>query len=183
MKLQVGEKVRFLNEAIEGIVTRILNNDRVEVMDQYGFTHTAPEKFLVREEFVPREKNLAALEDDEISDDQEQQIEDISQKPQPVSVASFLEKDETIYAAIDLVNPELPFSSDVELRLVNNCSQTVAFTVAKKMDALQQGITAGVLKPKTEWLIGVYSPDEIREASSQGFTFQFLFFSDQPSKL
>ena len=40
MKLQAGDKVRFLNEAIEGVVTKILNNDRVEVTDEYGFTHT-----------------------------------------------------------------------------------------------------------------------------------------------
>jgi hypothetical protein len=49
------------------------------------------------------------------------------------------------------------------------------------MDILQQGITAGVLKPLSEALIGAYSPNEIQSAS-QGFIFQLLIFNEQPYK-
>ena len=51
MKLQVGDKVRFLNEAIEGVVSQLLSNSRVDVATADGFTMTAFENQLVKVEF------------------------------------------------------------------------------------------------------------------------------------
>ena len=51
MKLQVGDKVRFLNEAIEGMVSRLLSNSRVEVSTADGFSMEAFENQLVKVEF------------------------------------------------------------------------------------------------------------------------------------
>ena len=57
MKLNTGDSVRFLNEAIEGTITKILSQNRVEVTDSHGFSHVADEKHLVRVEFT-QDKNL-----------------------------------------------------------------------------------------------------------------------------
>src|SRR6188472_1408471 len=111
MKLLPGEKVRFLNEAIEGIVTKVLNNDRVEVTDEFGFTHTAPSKYLVRIEFQLDERIHAALPEEKISE-----VKDARMHAKPASIISSLDADETIYAAIILQNSDSPLSSDIELK-------------------------------------------------------------------
>jgi len=175
MKLQVGEQVRFLNEAIEGTVRKILNNDRVEVTDEFGFTHTAPEKFLVRVEFHLPEKDFNY--DNKFPEEPQESAVKKPRGVAPQTIATSLENDETIYAAVSLVNNDSPFSSDIELRLINNCSISIAFTVAKKNDYVRIGITTGVLKPKNELLVGVYSQDELYKFD--GFAFQFLFFNEE----
>ncbi len=172
MKLLPGEKVRFLNEAIEGVVTKLLNNDRVEVTDEFGFTHTAPAKYLVRIEFQMDERlHSPGREEKEMKD-----IKEPTVSPKQTSVISSLDADETIYAAIILLDSVSPLSSDIELRLVNNCNSSVSFTVARKDDDLRIGVSAGVLKSKNEVVIGVFSQDELHHFN--GFVFQFLFFSE-----
>ena len=171
MKLQVGEKVRFLNEAVEGTVTRILNNDRVEVTDQFGFTHAAPEKLLVRVEF-----DHAAEPDLPEDEPIEQKKTQAPVKNPAASIISALDNDETIYAAVSMLENSSPLTSDLELKLVNNCSSGIAYTISKKNDEMRTGVLAGILKPKTETLVGVYSQDELHRFN--GFHFWFLFFSE-----
>jgi hypothetical protein len=171
MKLLPGEKVRFLNEAIEGIVTKVLNNDRVEVTDEFGFTHTAPAKYLVRIEFQLDERIHASFPEEGISE-----VKDVRLPAKPDSIISSLDADETIYAAIILQDSESPLSSDIELKLVNNSSSSIAYTIARKDVEARVGVTAGVLKSKTEIMVGVFSQDELHEFD--GFIFQFLFFKE-----
>jgi len=171
MKLLPGEKVKFLNEAIEGVVTRILNNDRVEVTDEFGFTHTAPEKYLVRIEFQMEERMHSVIPGEETGKDLNE-----AHAHRPVSIISSLAADETIYAAIILQDSDSPLSSDIELKLVNNSSSAVSFTVSRKDEEVRIGVTAGVLKPKSELLVGVFSQDELHRFN--GFVFQFLFFNE-----
>ena len=146
MKLLPGEKVRFLNEAIEGVVTKILNNDRVEITDEYGFTHTAPAKYLVRVEFQMDERIHSV-----VPSTNEKKDSPVSHAPEkPATIISALDADETIYAAIILQDSESPLSSDIELKLVNNCNSAISFTVARRDDEVRIGVTAGVLKSKNE---------------------------------
>ena len=87
MKFLPGEKVRFLNEAIEGVVSKLLNNDRVEVTDEFGFTHTAPAKYLVRIEFQMEERMHATKPArEETKDNKEARV-----LARPVSIISSLD--------------------------------------------------------------------------------------------
>ncbi len=172
MKFLPGEKVRFLNEAIEGVVSKLLNNDRVEVTDEFGFTHTAPAKYLVRIEFQMEDRIYSSKPTEEYRKD----AKDTRVPARPLSIVSSLDADETIYAAIILQNSDSPLSSDIELKLVNNCSSAVSFTVARKDEDVRIGVTAGVLNPKSEVVIGVFSQDELHRF--EGFVFQFLFFNE-----
>src|SRR5215510_3945101 len=92
MKLIPGEKVRFLNEAIEGVVTKLLNNDRVEVTDEFGFTHTAPEKFLVRVEFNLG-KEIELHDTDSKKEEKETDILEPKRKAPPANIVASLEND------------------------------------------------------------------------------------------
>lgn len=172
MKFLPGEKVRFLNEAIEGVVSKLLNNDRVEVTDEFGFTHTAPAKYLVRIEFQME----TGLQEGRPVENEKNDVKKGSSAAKTQTIISSLDTDETIYAAIILLDSDSPLSSDIELKLVNNSSSAVSYTVARKDEEVRIGVTAGVLNPKSETVIGVFSQDELHRF--EGFVFQFLFFNE-----
>jgi hypothetical protein len=172
MKFRVGDTVRFLNEAIEGVVSEILENNRVEVTDKDGFTHSAHESALVKVEFIlPKDFQPERNEESEQSPSQVYFDKNV---PATSIVEELDEDDETIYAAISLLSEESPLISDLELVLVNNCSFALAMTVSKKLDGICNGITAAAVGMKTELQIGIYTQDELHQFN--GFLFQFLFF-------
>ncbi len=176
MKLNVGDKVRFLNEAIDGTIQKVLTNGRVEVLDGHGFSHISEERYLVRIEL--------ALEDIEFDQD--------GQKPEPdhlpitatqkssIPIISSLEDDNTIYAAIRLLDEKNPLTTDVEIFLLNNTDFNICFTCLKRLGTFRAGIKSGVLNFSQETLIGVFSQDEIYRFD--GFEFQFLFFQNDEFK-
>jgi hypothetical protein len=172
MKFRVGDTVRFLNEAIEGVVSELLDNNRVEVTDKDGFTHSAHESVLVKVEFIlPKDFQPERNEEPEQSPSQVY----FDKNVQATSIVEELdEDDETIYAAISLLSEDSPLISDIELVLVNNCSFALAMTVSKKLNGICNGITAAAVGMKTELQVGIYTQDELHQFN--GFLFQFLFF-------
>jgi hypothetical protein len=180
MRLHVGDKVRFLNEAIEGIVSKILSNDRVEIRTTEGFLQTAFEQQLVKVEFSMEEKVVENAEADDVEITvKRKKLEEI---PNPVMPARLpiipsLENDETIYMAIVLEHERSPLTSDIEVTLVNNCSYSIVFSLSKKKDDIRSGAAAGILKSKAEQFIGAFSQDELHKFD--GFFLEMLFFSDK----
>ncbi|HRH67053.1 MAG TPA: Smr/MutS family protein [Bacteroidia bacterium] len=174
MKLQIGDKVRFLNENLEGFVVRLLSNDKVEVADADGFKHISDEKQCVRIEFQldaelplepqekPEEKEVAILPPV------------VKSAPRKADIIPSIEPDDTIYAALKMVQEKTPLTSEIEMILVNNTGYEVVFTVSRKLAEFRSGIDSGVLSPRTELPLGVYSPDQMHRFD--GFEFQFLFF-------
>jgi hypothetical protein len=173
MKFQVGDTVRFLNEAIEGVVSKLLDGHRVEVADKDGFTHVASENALVKVEFI-LPKDFKPEKNNEKPEPTESEIYFEKNVPETTIISELDEDDETIYAAISLLSEDSPLISDIELVLVNNSSFSLAMTVSKKLDSICMGITAAALSMKTELQIGIYTQDELHQFS--GFQFQFLFF-------
>ncbi len=180
MRLHVGDKVRFLNESIEGEVSRILSNDRVEIVTSEGFSQTASEHQLVKVEFSMEEKVVEEREPVEqevvIKKRRSEEI------PNPVAplrlpVIPSLDSDETIYVAIVLEDERSPLTSDIEMTLVNNCSYSIVFSLSKKKDDIRSGAAAGILKSKAEQFIGAFSQDELHKFD--GFILEILFFSDK----
>ncbi|MCX6292607.1 MAG: DUF2027 domain-containing protein [Bacteroidetes bacterium] len=179
MRLNIGDKVRFLNEAIEGIVTRILSNERVEITTTEGFTQTAAEQHLVKVEFTMEEK---VVEPEEQSGKQEtagvssrEKNPDAKAIYRPPFIPS-LKNDETIYAAFVLKDERIPLTSDIEFTLINNCSYSIVYSLSKKKSDLRSGVAAGLLKSRTEQFIGTFSQDELH--TFDGFTIEFLFFEE-----
>ena len=177
MRLHVGDKVRFLNEAIEGEVSKILSNNRVEITTSEGFTQTTNENHLVKVEFTMEDKEVEFVEEvakeetvikpgrDEIPK---------AKKPFRPPIIPSLKNDETIYAAIVLKEEHSPLTTDIELTLVNNCSYSIVFSVAKKKEDIRSGVAAGLMKSRTEHFIGTFSQDELH--TFEGFIIEMLFF-------
>ncbi len=171
MKLKPGDKVRFLNEAIEGTISRLLSNSKVEVTDSHGFSHMSDEKDLVLVELVLDDEQLNAQSE---NNDTVEVREIINSQHTSSEMVHSLEMDHTIYAAIRLMNEKSPLTTDIELHLVNNTQFAICFTVARMHGDLRTGLSSGTLKSKNEQFIGIFSQDELHRFD--GFEFQFLFF-------
>lgn len=175
MKFRIGDKVRFLNENVEGEVSRILTHNRFEVIDSHGFTHITDEKELVRVEFgfdpkagVPSE-TAAHPGTGGFSPSP-------PESPAPTRIIPSLDHDQTLYAAVRLHNEKAPLTTDIDLILVNNTSYSVVFTASRQVEDMRSGIDAGILQPRNEHHLGVFSQDEMYRFN--GFEFQFLFYGD-----
>jgi hypothetical protein len=176
---EVGDKVRFLNEPIEGTLHRLLPNSRAEVVDSDGFTHVVPINQLVRIEFGLDERLSVPQSDTVRSQPQERRVE---QTPVAAAIANdswirFLEPDQTVYFATVLTRPESPLVSDVAMRLINNTQWTILFTFSRKAGDVRSGVRSGTLESRNEEQLGVFSADELHRI--RGFEFQILFFGER----
>ena len=180
MRLSVGDKVRFLNEAIEGEVSKILSNNRVEITTVEGFTQTTSEQHLVKVEFTMEDKVVEEPEQitrEDVAGKSTREEIPKAKKPFRPPIIPSLKNDETIYAAIILKEEHSPLTTDVELTLVNNCSYSIVFSLSKKKDDIRSGVAAGLMKSRTEQFIGTFSQDELHKF--EGFITEMLFFGDQ----
>lgn len=171
MYLKPGDKVRYLNEAIEGIIVRLLPNGRAEVETKDGFNQIAMLSQLVKEEFVVEE-----IGEEEIYSADEKGMEQINSTRSKQSFIEYLKADEKVYAGITLLHPTSPYSSDVDIFIVNNTNYHIAFSFAKRGTDKYLNAKGNVLLPSAESHVGVFSQDEIHQTS--GFVIQLLFFSE-----
>lgn len=175
VKLQVGDKVRFLNDNLEGSVVRILSNDKIEVADADGFKHIAEEKQWVRIEFqldeeLPREPHPKS-DPKEVS----QSVSTIKSPARKPDIITSMDPDDTVYAGLKMVHEKTPLTSEIELILINNTAYDIMFTVSRKLADFRSGIDSGSVSPRSELALGMYSPDQLHRFD--GFEFQFLFFA------
>ena len=177
MKLKIGDTVRFLNEAIEGTISRILSNEKVEVTDSHGFTHISDEKHLVLIELVLDKRHL---EEQNSQKELSEESKIISFHKNSNDFIQSLEIDNTIYAAVRLMNEKSPLTTDVELHIINNTTYSICFTASRRHEDIRSGLSKGQLKPRTEEFIGIFSQDELHRFD--GFEFQFLFFGENEYK-
>lgn len=170
MKLKLGDKVRFLNDAIEGMVTKILSNEKVEVTDSHGFIHISNEKQLVLIELILNNIDFEVQKSQVLEKTEKKSVGEKSAR----ELIPSLEPDNTIYAAVRLLNEKSPLTTDIELHLVNNTQFSVCFTASMKHEDVRSGLSAGQLSPRSEYFIGIFSQDELHRF--EGFEFQFLFY-------
>lgn len=173
-----GDKVRFLNEAIEGEVVSVLGGDRVEVRDSYGFIHQAGRKDLVPVEFI--------LSDEFTENVRETEVENKTypvgnqQGNTPIVSATtrfiqFFEQDETIYGVLELLDPLRPLISDVEIWLVNTTELNASFVMSREKGELRSHPVIGQLMARSEFKIGIFSQDQLY--AMDGLECQFIFYS------
>jgi hypothetical protein len=180
MKLQVGDKVRFLNEAIEGVVSGLQSNSRVDVSTADGFTMTAFENQLVKVEFEISLSHTQVMQP-EVKDPSQtgvREMEDADtakeKKKKPDPLLNSLKPDETIYAAVVLTDELSPLTTDVEILFLNNSSWSFAFTWNKRINDDLELVTADVLPSRSEKTIGLFSQDELHQFD--GFLIRMFFF-------
>lgn len=181
MKFKENDRVRFLNDAVEGAVTKILSNDRIEVTDDDGFAHIVAAGAVVLIEFSldtsDVDDQMQAEQDGTFQAKSNARVTGTTTQNQNLSIISSLENDETIYAAIRLHNEKALLTTDLDLLLVNNTSYSINFTAARQFGNLRTGLGAATIRARNEKFLGIFSQDELHRFN--GFEFQFLFFGEQ----
>jgi hypothetical protein len=179
MKFKEQDRVRFLNDAVEGVVTKILPNGRIEVTDGDGFAHIVPDSSVVRIEFSLDTSQIEDAEriDYDQSNSEAEIVGQTTTNKSSLSVISSMENDETIYAAVRLHNEKALLTTDIDLLLVNNTSYAINFTASRQFGNLRHGLGAATIMPRNEKFLGIFSQDELHRYN--GFEFQFLFFGEQ----
>jgi hypothetical protein len=176
VKLKPSDKVRFLNESVEGTISRILPNEKVEVLDTHGFTHITNEKDLVLIELVYDADQFEVTKEETTLSQPESPLA----HKQANELIQSLEPDNSIYAAIRLMNEKSPLTTDIELHLLNNTNFSICYTVSRRYNDFRSGLYSGMLMPKNEDFLGIFSQDELHRF--EGFEFQFLFFGKNEYK-
>jgi hypothetical protein len=175
--LKPGTKVRFLNDTIEGEVTRELSGDRLEVRDSYGFLHQASRKELVPVEFMLDEE--AAMEKAEaislLNTEPETIPKDAVRRGSATRLIQYFEPDDTIYGVLELKDPGSPLISDVEIWLVNTTEMHLSFLAVREAGDLRSHPVLGQSGPRSEFLIGLFSQDQLYRMD--GLEFQFILYS------
>ncbi len=180
MKFREHDRVRFLNDVVEGTVTRILSNSRIEVTDDDGFSHIVPENSVVLIEFSLQNEDVIENRPESetpVQSHTQSEIDKQKVKKGSPSIVSSLEPDETIYAAVLLQNEKALLTTDIDLFLVNNTAYILNFTASRQLGNLRFGIGAATIPARSEKFLGIFSQDELHRFN--GFEFQFLFFGDQ----
>ena len=175
MKFKAGDKVRFLNESLEGTVNRVLSQERVEVTDSHGFVHASREQDLVLVEFgLEHPTGSFGMGGQKAIPEPAALAKGSGFRP-ILPIINALEPDETIYTAVRLQNELHPLTSDIEIWLINNSAYSIAYTLSKELDEIRSGIDAGILNSRKEKSMGIFTQDELLRYKA--LEFQFLLFN------
>lgn len=177
MEIQVGDKVRFLNDVGGGIVSRIIDRKSVMVTNEYGFDVPSPVNDLVviehADAYEERADTKKALEPDKTQPATEMLVDT---REIFFPEVSYDEKNgEQINVFYAFVPQGRPGNSDLNVFLINDSNYNMLYTIIGK-DASGEIYThaAGVLeantKEQTETL-AFASVNEIPE-----YHFQLLFY-------
>lgn len=158
MKYNLGDFVRFVDERIEGYVTRIIDNEMIGVTGQDDFEIPVPASK------VTRVYGHATAEDNE------------ARKPAPLT-ATGLFKDKGIYLA---VVPDHKTAAVIHFYLVNETSYQLLLTLNSQQQQQYKGEFAGVVKPSAHERI--YSAPLADLQIWPQFNLQILYYTTQNHK-
>lgn len=165
MQINIGDKVRFLNDVGGGIVTRILDAKTVMVLNE-------------EDEFeIPSLKTnlvVVASANENSSNHVKPSAWNVENVPVPAKKeALFVEKEE-IYAAFAPRESSDPTFGPLELYLINDTKQILLYSFCDEREGAMQGVTAGNLDPKSKILLTEYDRNELNNLTS--IHFQILFY-------
>lgn len=172
-----GDKVRFLNETIEGEVVRVLSGDRLEIIDSFGFTHQAARKEIVPVEFMidtSFDSDPTGSVADSLSSSLDAEKE-VSVSKGGTRLIQFFDPEETVYGVLELKDSATPLTSDVDVWLVNTTEMHLSFVASREKGEFRSHPVTGLVGPKSEVQIGLFSQDQLYRMD--GLEFQFILYS------
>ena len=171
MDIKAGDRVRYLNAKGGGVVSKILSNGIVQVLDETGFEIPFHKTELVRVEddfntttMVPQRKSSKPVE-----------------PPKPVVVEKSLipENDDEV-PGNDLpriylgVVPTSSMLDSFEVYLINDCNYHLMYNFSCKRKKMLDVIDIGTLEANTKALVTTVKKDALQE--SHQFVVQGIFF-------
>ncbi len=154
MKLRIGQKVRFLKGTEEGVISKIVNDNIIEVEIEDGFNIPVLKKEVV----------VIAKEEDYFFQNTEEEPEEELQK-------SSLPINDTkgIFLAFSEINDQ-----ELSLHFINNTLHQLLFSFSKTQNEEQEGIVSGLVEKQDAKKIGALS--RIDFDSWSNINIQILFF-------
>lgn len=168
MSLSIGDKVRYLNHIGGGTVTRILDKQMIEVLDESGFE-------------IPVLKTEVVKVDDVALSKAVPQPKSVDQKKSLTETISTINQLDTAEIAGNdaaklmlAIVPESKALENFDVYLINDCNYHFLFTFSEKRDKTYNVKHLGTLESNTKELMGTYTRVELQ---SLGFFFtQGVFF-------
>ncbi len=176
MKINLGDKVRFLNDVGGGTVTSLLGKDMVNVETDDGF------------EVPTYIKNLVVVSSAEST----MQVKPSSKRSEekPVTNENYQEKTKGLgFVEMNQItgndfpqflfafvpeNPSNPTAAKIQIYLVNDCNYTLIYQFSEKKGDQYETIDAGILEPNTKINLENLNPQAIGELPV--YCFQLIFF-------
>ena len=172
MQINIGDKVRFLNDIGGGIVTKIVDANTVMVLNE-------EDEF----EIPSLKKNLVVVEPAGGEQASQQNTTNIASESSTVSHKKeplFVEKEE-VYVAFAPRQGYNPTESPLELYLINDTKHILLYGFYDQKGNKMEGQTAGNLDPKSKILLSEYDTKELTELSN--CFFQILFYKPGESDI
>lgn len=158
--MNIGDRVRLLHSSEEGVISKILNHNLIEVEIEDGFhipVNTTEIVLISREEAI-QFGNQSIIQEDSFS----------TYKPSTDTNKAFAHKG--IFVAFTPINDR-----QYSMHLINNTDYKLPFLVCKEQNKTQEGLNGGALNPKDSVKI---TEVNIQNFENWGvYVFQFLFFS------
>lgn len=166
MNFKIGDKVKFLNEKGQGIVTRIINKTTVGVTIEDGFELPYPISNLVSE--VEKEKPVQMPP----SGNKAVQVEEIVQITQHSEES--MEEEEGIYLGFSPENAKNISGSDINVWLMNHTAYTVLFSYSIWDNGYYQMLETGTIPAFDAELVQTIRRNELND--HRNFKIDALFY-------
>lgn len=171
MKINLGDKVRFLNDVGEGVISKIVNKNIVNVLIEDGFElPTQIEELVVIEPYVTNKKTtlpeniIANKEEPKVIADEE--IEEFEGNDAPIVFFAFVPE-----------NSDDILASKIKLYLINDCNYFLLYSIGTGLGNKYKYFNHGTINPNTKILLNTISFDQLNNIGN--FLFNFIFYKKE----
>lgn len=166
MQINIGDKVRFLNDVGGGIVTRIIDANQVMVLNEEDDFEIPT---LKSELVVVESKTKKTSQSNDTTNHLVTHIPESVTRQNPLLV----QKDD-IYMAFVPNEGEDVTESPMEVYLINDSDHILLYSFHEEIRGNYQGVTAGHVDPRSKIVLKDYANKDLGELSS--YLFQFIFY-------
>ncbi len=166
--MQVGDKVKFLDEDNSGVVSAIISHDKVMVQDKHGFESPAFKKAL-----IVTESTAPVISEEQAEEEGQQQSE----------LLKFCSHKDDLFLLFYLHDRASKFSSKVTLFLINNFDSCLYFTLSTRERHIMQLVYAGEMEAYSSLqllTVDTANIDKLAKVACQGVLFNATHFEQLP---
>jgi hypothetical protein len=172
--VQVGDKVRFLNDVGGGMVTSIINSKLVNVENEDGF-----EIPTLVSELIVVESSATDYEIHKPEQSAEPPAEKMKEVPQPRRVEG--KEAPSFYLAFVPRDPLNPVESEIEAWLVNDSNFTVLFHYSHKREESCKSIVSDTVPSNSNILLEKMAPSDLSDLPA--LALQLIYFTGEAKQL
>ncbi len=168
MKTNIGDRVRFLNDVGEGIVTKINKNIAyVLIEDGFELPMSENELVVIKSEVQNNVKAEIPIIEKQIIEERyiAETYEEIDGNDKP-----------NIYLAFISANPDDVLHSEVSLYLINDCNYILSYVISLNADDIHKHFCNGTIEPNTKILLKKLFFNDLNNI--EYFLMQFILYKN-----